>query len=209
MQLEDNNAKKTMIKEYIKKQPNNGKLIIYTEAYLQMRRCIMEQISSIENAKEGTLLSNDEDVRKRLLPGLKRMLKGLQKRFEKGGMNIDVKCCAQYILDMEQEQITDPLKCCRYYTHQDLSDNNDALFADYEKRWIEWNSLSSEKRDHNYMVELVSDYMCYGLLRFDEYDKAPISLKALLFNRFCHWDYVSSPDAFKEWFHCYYCKKQL
>jgi effector-binding domain-containing protein len=127
-----------MIKEYIKKHPNNGKQIIYTEAYLEMRRVLMEQISYIEDNTKGTMLSNDTDIHESLLPGLKRSLNGLRERFEEGGMTIDVKCCAQYILDMEREQITDPLKCCRYYNGQDLPDNKDALFAGYEKRWMEW-----------------------------------------------------------------------
>ena len=194
-----------MLEEYIKKHPNNGKQIIYTEAYLEIRRVLMERIWTIENATKGTLLSNEADIHERLLPDLKRSLDGLQKRFEEGGMTIDVKCCAQYILDMEREQIMDPLKCCRYFNGQVLPDNNDAIFADYEKRWLEWR-VSSQDQDYEYMVEVISEYMCYGLLRFNEFDKAPVSLKALLYNRFCHWDYSSNPDLFKEWFHNYYCK---
>ena len=196
------------IQEYIKKHPNNGKQIIYTEAYLEMRRVLMERIWAIENATKGTLLSNEADIHERLLPSLKRSLNSLRERFEAGGMTIDVKCCAQYILDMEREQITDPLKCCRYYNGQDFSDNEDAIFANYEKRWMEWR-VSSQDQDYEYLVENISEYMSYGLLRFDEYGLTPISLKALLYNRYCHWGgWDSNTDSFKRWYYNSYCKEQ-
>ena len=71
------------IAEYIKQHPNTGKVIVYTEAYLQMRHTLMEQIATIENNIKDTLLSNDVDIRQKLLPSLKRTLRGLDKRLDR------------------------------------------------------------------------------------------------------------------------------
>lgn len=60
-----------MIHEYIKQHPNMGKMIVYTEAYLQMRYTLMEQVATIENSINGTILNNDGDIRRKLLPSLK------------------------------------------------------------------------------------------------------------------------------------------
>ena len=45
----------------------------------------MEQIATIENTIKGTLLSKDRDIRQKLLPSLKRTLKGLDRRFLRAG----------------------------------------------------------------------------------------------------------------------------
>ena len=90
-----------MIHEYIKQHPNNGKVIVYTEAYLQMRHTLMEQIATIENSIKGTVLSNDVGIRRKLLPSLKRTLKGLDRRFLCAGGFQDPVYCARLILDFE------------------------------------------------------------------------------------------------------------
>lgn len=45
------------IAKYIKQHPKTGKVIVYTEAYLQMRYTLMEQIATIENNIKDTLLN--------------------------------------------------------------------------------------------------------------------------------------------------------
>lgn len=198
-----------MFEEYIKRHPNTGKQILYTEAFSQIWNSINEQIADIEYTIKDTLLSTDSDIKDRLLPSLKRTRNGLKARFEKGGMHIDVKCCAIYILDMEAEQIQDPLACCRYYNGREVSDSsengNNALFAEYEKKWMEWR-VSREQSDYDYMVGMVVEYINAGLMMFEEHDKAPISLKALLYNRYCHWSFSPTSDDFKGFFFVNYCK---
>lgn len=196
-----------MISEYIKQHPNNGKVIVYTEAYLQMRHTLIEQISTIENNIKGTLLSNDEDIKQELLPCLKRTLKGLDRRFLRAGGFQDPVYCARLILDGEKEQITDPLQCCRYYNGQQIADDENAVFAEYEMRWMEWRS-STREDGYSLLLSSVVDYINCGLMMFDEYDKAPISLKALLFNRWCHWGggWSNDPNSFKAWYYKNYCK---
>ena len=101
---------------YIKQHPNTGKVIVYTEAYLQMRHTLIEQIATIENNIKDTLLSNDVDIRQKLLPSLKRTLRGLDKRFLRAGGMQDPVYCARLIAEFEREQIKEPLQYCRYYT---------------------------------------------------------------------------------------------
>lgn len=193
-----------MIEEYIKQHPNNGKVIIYTEAYLQMRHTLMEQIATIENATKGTLLSNDADINQRLLPSLKRSLKGLQKRFERGNCRVDARICAQYLLDMEREMITKPQQWCKHYKGTTESNDNDvATIEYYERVWVErWNTRENE----NYTIDMIAEFVCYGLLWFSDHDNTPISLKALLFNRYCHWN-QSDVDGFKQWYNRVYLQK--
>lgn len=196
-----------MIHEYIKQHPNNGKQIILTDYFYQRCNYLLHQIATIENATKDTLLSGDWDIKKRVLPNLKRSLKRLKNSFEKGGLRIDTKCCAQYILDMESEQITDPLQCCRYYNGQQIADDENAVFAEYEMRWMEWR-CSTREDDYSLLLSSVADYISSGLMMFDEYDNTPISLKALLFNRWCHWGGGWSGDnnGFKKWYYNNYCK---
>ena len=100
------------IAEYLKQNPNTmGKAIIYTEAYLQMRYTLMKQIANIENSIDGTLLSSDAEIKQKLLPSLKRTLKGLNRRF----LRADPIHCASQIVKFEREQIKDPLRHCLYY----------------------------------------------------------------------------------------------
>ncbi len=104
-----------MISEFIKQHPNPGKVLVYTEAYLQIRQKLIEQIGCINMGIQGTALQNDCDIERRLLPNLKRTLKGLEQKFERAGVKIAPEYCAQLIAEYEREQINDPLSYCRYY----------------------------------------------------------------------------------------------
>lgn len=167
----------------------------------------MEQIATIENSIKGTVLSNDVSIMRKLLPSLKRTLKGLDRRFLCAGGFQDPVLCARLILECEREQITDPLQCCRYYNGHQIADDENAVFAEYEMRWMEWRCSTCED-GYSILRASVSDYINSGLMMFDEYDKAPISLKALLFNRWCHWGggWSNDPNSFKAWYYKNYCK---
>lgn len=189
---------RTMYEKYIQQHPNNAKVIVFTEAYFQLRLALMKQIYSIEDMTKGCILSNDVDIKKQLLPKLKRTLNGLEGKFKKAGYNGDVTICAQYIIDMEKEYITTPAQWCKYY-----NGNNDdtSILAFYEQVWLE--TYGNEVALNN-----IIEYIHYGLMRFAENDNTPISLKALLFNRYCHWN-MADVDGFKQWYDEFYLRGVL
>lgn len=82
------------------------------------------------------------------------------------------------------------LQYCRHYRGGDTEDR----LAFYEKRWIELTVKSTEV--HNELSKMIDEYIRYGLKDFQADDNTPVSLKALLFNRF------DRPDAqeFEEWY---------
>lgn len=55
----------------------------------------------------------------------------------------------------------------------------------------------------------IQDYNIYGLAEFYPDDGVDISLKAFLFNRYCHWGYTD-PDGFRKWYtHTYHREEEL
>ncbi|MBN1180809.1 MAG: hypothetical protein JXB49_00880 [Bacteroidales bacterium] len=66
----------------------------------------------------------------------------------------------------------------------------------YEQMWVEREDLR-DKNDMN-----IRDYINIGLENFSKDDGVPISLKALLFNRYSHWTggYGNDVEDFKEWY---------
>lgn len=198
-----------MVHEYIEHHPNIGKTIVCTEAYLQQRYALTKQIAAIESTIQGTMLHNEWDITRRLLPSLKRQLNGLQGRFEKMRCSVDVVMCAQCILNGETEMIKEPLQCCRYYDGKAIeSGMKNALLAEYEMLWIEWRSAALDSGNYRLIFDMVTEYMNYGLMMFADNDKAPLSLKALLFNRYCHWNYAGA-EEFKYWYNNTYSKEAL
>ena len=80
------------------------------------------------------------------------------------------------------------LNYCLYYKgetefpaslHRDVSAN---IFWDYERCWVEFS-----QHNRGYIAGIVQEYIFEGLELFNCDDGVPISLKALLFNRFQHW----------------------
>lgn len=198
-----------MIAEYIERHPNIGKTIVCTEAYLQQRHALTKQIATIKNTIQGTMLHNEWDITRRLLPSLKRQLNGLQGRFEKMRCSVDVVMCAQCLIKGEAELIKDPLQCCRYYDGKTIeSGTKNALLAEYEMQWIEWRKAAFDSDKYRLIFDMVIEYMNDGLMMFADYDKAPITLKAMLFNRYCHWNYAGA-EEFKYWYNNTYSKEAL
>ena len=197
----------TTIAEYIKQHPNTGKVIVYTEAYLQMRHTLIEQIATIENNIKDTLLSNDVDIRQKLLPSLKRTLRGLDKRFLRAGGMQDPVYCARLIAEFEREQIKEPLQYCRYYTGNDNKAESEQIgvLYDYERIWVQF--ILKGGYEPNF-VRMIAEYMGCGLMYFPEHWNTPISLMAILFNRFSHWERADI-ESFKEWYFVRYNKNTL
>ena len=176
---------------------------------MQQRYALTKQIAAIESTIQGTMLHNEWDITRRLLPSLKRQLNGLQGRFEKMRCSVDVVMCAQCILNGETEMIKEPMQCCRYYDGKAIeSGMKNALLAEYEMLWIEWRSAALDSGNYRLIFDMVTEYMNYGLMMFADNDKAPLSLKALLFNRYCHWNYAGA-EEFKYWYNNTYSKEAL
>lgn len=73
----------------------------------------------------------------------------------------------------------------------------------YERDW----ATQEAHRDEN--GENALDYISYGLKDFNADDGIPITLKALLFNRYFQWNSACSmgdKEDFKQWYLKYYLK---
>ena len=46
---------------------------------------------------------------------------------------------------------------------------------------------------------MLDEYLSYGLREFENMDGVPITLKAILFNRFSHWNRADT-EEFKAWY---------
>ena len=88
------------------------------------------------------------------------------------------------------------LEHCRYYKGEKEcpKDDKNALFWWYEFDWIE--KMSKDNSDISDMLEY---YIRAGLSTFQMFDNTPITLKALLFNRYSHW-IMGDIDGFKKWY---------
>lgn len=98
---------------------------------------------------------------------------------------------------------------CRYYKGEEdclesISRDGDCSLWFYEQVW----ATQEEHRDETGGNTL--EYIHYGLKDFNADDGVPITLKALLFNRFCHWvgGYGNDVEQFKEWYLEEYLKRK-
>lgn len=101
------------------------------------------------------------------------------------------------------------LPFCRYYKGEEknpFKGGNDALFWDYERKWIEFTLEAYEKGDSSILGTYINEYISAGLGQFEATDKAPATLKALLHDRFRH--FTGSSDGFKEWYKDEYMKEK-
>ena len=65
----------------------------------------------------------------------------------------------------------------------------------YEECWVRFHF-----NDDIYIYNNTIEYISHGLGDFHADDGVPISMKAILFNRFCHWGYAETPDTFRRWY---------
>ena len=97
------------------------------------------------------------------------------------------------------------LEYCRYYKGEDecpedISKDENGSSWFYEKLWVQSDDFRDEKGYNT------TGYIDYGLKDFNVDDGVPITLKALLFNRYCHWSggYGNDVEGFKKWYKKYY-----
>lgn len=90
---------------------------------------------------------------------------------------------------------------CRYYKGEERCPNDTiGLFWDYERLWVEWTleAQDNENSDGTRLLRnMLRNYLGAGLKEFAKSDGVPIELKALLFNRFEHWN---QSDGFRKWY---------
>lgn len=85
------------------------------------------------------------------------------------------------------------LKFCRYYKKDVPGDVSN--MAQYERIWVE-NILQHNDRAEFY----VTPEDLHELELFNPGDGVPLTLKALLFNRWCHWSSYGTFNDFKHWY---------
>lgn len=84
---------------------------------------------------------------------------------------------------------------CFYYGRNVPEGYGAIVGHQYEKNWLDFHFTHDE-----YLLNETKDYIREGLGDFCADDGVPISMKAILYNRFCHWGYGETPDTFRRWY---------
>lgn len=86
---------------------------------------------------------------------------------------------------------------CFYYGKNVPKDCGALVGHNYEDSWISFHFMEA-----NYLLSETLYYIRSGLGDFCEDDGVPISMKAILYNRFCHWGWnkPETPDTFRSWY---------
>lgn len=92
----------------------------------------------------------------------------------------------------------DAIKLCRHWNATDAKDEDVKLFAAIEKIWVD--CMTDDDFSFN---DLLQDYFDAGLREFEMFDDTPITLKALLFNRFCKYNEMIDVHEFKKFYKKY------
>lgn len=111
------------------------------------------------------------------------------------------------MIQIENVTRNDLLKVCKYYKGEDkCPSRTKEMFWDYERLWVELRM----NEDSDELFEFTQDYNNAGLIDFELNDGVPGTLKAFLFNRFCHWNsgtMLECVEPFKEFYETEYIKK--
>lgn len=92
----------------------------------------------------------------------------------------------------------DLLKFCRYYHGEKeckLKDDQERALWLYERAWV-----SSMSEEDETISRYLDEYIERDLTHFCETDNVPVTLKALLFNRYISTSEMTDVDAFKKWY---------
>lgn len=101
------------------------------------------------------------------------------------------------------------LKVCKYYKGERTcpSDTNE-MFWNYERSWMGYRLDA----DSDFLHNCLEDYHNAGLFDFEQNDGVPDTLKALLFDRFCHWNsgtMLECVEPFKKFYRNKYRSKDM
>ena len=92
--------------------------------------------------------------------------------------------------------------CKRYKGPESNRDPQDSVWR-YERAWLE----ESMKENPDF-GKFLNDYLNAGLRTFNMYDGTPVTLKAVLYNRFMQQaEGMATPEDFKRWYDKFYIKK--
>lgn len=99
------------------------------------------------------------------------------------------------------------LKFCRYYKGEDdchFKEQNKSMLWFYERAWVY--EMSNDSKDLYIYIE---EYIRHGLRTFEMFNNIPLTLKALLFNRFARTfqSMAEAVEPFKTFYIEYYTKK--
>lgn len=93
----------------------------------------------------------------------------------------------------------DLIPFCRYYKGEEKRPKDAPLVWGYEARWVEMSENIQEGSASFYTLgEYLDNYLRAGLREFEQFDKIPVTLKSLLFDRFTH--FGGDAESFKRWY---------
>lgn len=98
------------------------------------------------------------------------------------------------------------MELCRYYKGEKENpykeEQNKACLWSYERAWL----LEFTKPQSPLLMSYLSQYTAVGLTCFSTDDNVPITLKALLFNRYARTQYSNyeAVESFKRFYNKYY-----
>lgn len=112
--------------------------------------------------------------------------------------------------EMTREEI---VNLCRYYKGEESNPyekdhtrdgGNKSMLWFYERGWV--NEVMYHQQDENsgILAEYATEYINAGMADFRENDMIPISLKAMLFNRYMRDSFDGNTEPFKKFFNQYY-----
>ena len=84
---------------------------------------------------------------------------------------------------------------CFYYGKNVPEDCGAHVGHMYEECWVRFHF-----DEYDYLLNETLYYIRNGLGDFCADDGVPISMKAILYNRFCHWGWAETPDTFRRWY---------
>ena len=84
---------------------------------------------------------------------------------------------------------------CFYYGKNVPEDCGAHVGHMYEEAWVRFHF-----DDSDYLLNETISYIKEGLGDFCANDGVPISMKAILYNRFCHWGWCETPSTFRQWY---------
>lgn len=93
---------------------------------------------------------------------------------------------------------TDQIQYCRYYKGEKRNpySGDAAMFWESEKWWLE--SFSDSEKEL-VLQDAVAHFIRLGMEHFEDKDGTPMTLKAILFNRYEHW-IEGGPEDYREWY---------
>ena len=100
----------------------------------------------------------------------------------------------------------DLIKQCRYYGGEEQNPyeaGDKVMLWNWERTWVDM-AANEDGGDALTLQSYVKDFEENGLKDFEAMDGVPISMKAVLFNRYYAWNEYTTIVEFKKWYRTYY-----